>query len=86
MSWVKRNELRDAEAEKRRWGKSGMSWVKRQPEYDNRVNYYFNKNNDNDNNNYYYNDDDNPGMDEPPVKPAKRRWEKSGVSWIKRGK
>jgi len=76
MSWVKRNELRDAEAEKRRWGKSGMSWVKRQPEYDNRVNYYFNKNND----------DDNPGMDEPPVKPAKRRWEKSGVSWIKRGK
>ena len=51
MSWVKRNDLQDAE-EKRRWAKSGMSWVKRQPEYNNKVDYY---NNDDDNDdNYYY--------------------------------
>jgi len=64
---MKRGKGGDA---KRRWEKSGMSWIKR-PAYDDDDSYYSN----------YYNSDADE-LEEA----AKRRWEKSGLSWIKRRK
>jgi len=81
------------DADKRRWEKAGMSWMKRRDEADKRR---WEKSgmswmkrpaaaeaaarNDYDG---YYNayDDDDAAQESDAVK---RRWEKSGLSWIKR--
>jgi len=77
---------------KRRWEKSGMSWMKRDPEdakrrWENSGMSWMKRpsyNNDDSSNNYNDNDN-NRGMGELAENP-KRRWEKSGLSWIKRRK
>ena len=74
MSWMRKRE----DAAKRRWEKSGMSWMKRSAADDD---------GDNDNN-YYYNgyNDDGRYPDDPADTAIERRWGKSGFGWIKRPK
>ena len=80
---------------KRRWEKSGMSWMKRRQDYvDDAAKRRWAKSgmswikrasydDDDDDDNHFDSNDDTDGL---LAENMKRRWEKSGVSWIRRRK